>query len=132
MATKNSSKIKVLMIEDDQDMAILYYHRFQRESELELIIASDGHTGIKIAHHQNPDLTLLDLILPDLPGWEVLKRLKQDPDTISIPVIILSNLYKTELVEKGLKLGAEEDWSKTEMMPTNVVQSLKKRLGLLC
>src|SRR3989338_8008593 len=97
--------ITILVIEDD---------KFLRELMLQKLIkdgfnvqgAVDGEEGIKMVKELKPSIVLLDLILPGIDGFEVLSKIKGDPITASIPVIILSNLGQKEDVERGLKLGA--------------------------
>jgi PleD family two-component response regulator len=99
---KNEKKILVI---DDEKMNILSLAHILK-SKYNLIVAADGKNGLEVAKKHIPDLILLDIIMPDLSGFEVIKKLKEDSDTKNIPVIFLSGLANTEDIDKGMELGA--------------------------
>ena len=80
---------QVLVIDDEKDSRVLMAHYLQ-EIGCRVITAEDGQKGIEAAGKYKPDLITLDLVMPDLSGWEVLKRLKADPEVRHIPVVIVS------------------------------------------
>lgn len=95
----------VLIIEDEKiDVKILTEKLV--DNEYSVAVALGGRTGLELAICALPDLIVLDLILPVMHGFEVLERLKQNPDTKNIPVLILSNLGQDAEIKKGKKLGA--------------------------
>lgn len=96
---------KILFIEDE---AVLQktFSDFLQKSGYQIISALDGEIGLRRAQEIGPDLIFLDLVLPKLHGFEVLKKLKENPKTKDIPVIILTNLENAEEVDKALDLGA--------------------------
>jgi len=120
-------KKKILLIEDEQTLIKALEMIFKRE-EWELKIAIDGEGGLKMAFEEKPDLILLDIILPKMNGFEVLKQLKRDKKTKDIPVLILSNLGDEEDIRKGLKLGAKDYLIKTDY---KIEELTKKVKGLL-
>lgn len=77
-----------------------------REAGFEVLSALDGEIGFRLAKDKNPDLILLDLVLPKANGFEVLKELKETQETSHIPVIVLTNLEALEDIQKALSLGA--------------------------
>ena len=77
----------------------------------------------------NPDLILLDIILPKKDGFEVLKALKSDASLKKIPVILLTNLSQKDEVQKGLDLGANDYLIKAHFMPSEVVKKIKRTIG---
>jgi len=81
------------------------------------------------AKEELPQLILLDLILPGIDGFEVLKQIKEDSQINKIPVIILSNLGQQEEVEKGLKLGAADYLVKAHFTPDEIIGKIKEVLG---
>jgi CheY-like chemotaxis protein len=118
--------VKILLVEDSGII------RRENESALrkagyEVINAADGEAALQQARDQRPDLILLDLILPKLSGPEVLQRLKCDPDTEKIPVVVLSSLSEKNR-EKLVALGAEDYLEKGEMMPARGINLLSKTL----
>jgi len=83
---------------------------------------------LKKIKEEKPDLILLDLILPGIDGFEVLTKMKEDPELSKIPVIILSNLGQKEDVERGLKLGASDYLIKAHFTPGEIIEKIKNIL----
>ena len=124
----SEGKIKVLLIEDDPDQIVLYQTKFNLEG-LETVIAKNGAEGIVRAKQDKPQVILLDIVMQDMDGIEVLKRLKQDSATKDIPVLLFTNLTTKELVEKGKELGAAAYMVKTEFTPRQVTEKVKQIAG---
>lgn len=119
---------KILLIEDDPLMQTLYQNTFELEG-VNLTIAPDGMSGIELAKKEKPSLILLDLLMPKMSGYDVLKVLKEDAETKNISVIVLSNMLDTtENVEKVRGLGAEEYWVKSNFTSEDIVEKVKKYL----
>ncbi len=118
---------KILIIEDDKFLRELISKKLV-DKGYEIIKAVDGAEGVEKTKKGNPDLILLDLILPKMNGFEVLSEIKDDPATSSIPVIILSNLGQKEDVEKGLKLGAIDFLIKAHFTPIEIIEKIQKIL----
>ena len=91
--------------------------------------ALDGEIGLRLAKTKKPDLILLDLILPKINGFDVLKQLKEDPDTKEIPVIVLTNLEGMQDIEKVIGLGATTYLIKANYSLVEVMEKIKKALG---
>lgn len=115
---------KILIVEDDKFLRELISRKLQREG-FEISEAVDGEEGERKIKEEKPDLVLLDLILPGMDGFEVLSRVKQDPEVAHIPVIILSNLGQKEEIEKGLKLGAIDYLVKAHFTPAEIIEKIK-------
>ena len=94
-----------------------------------MVSALDGEIGLNLAKMKKPDLILLDLILPKLNGFEVLKKLKEDSETNDIPVIVLTNLEGMEDIDKVLELGATTYLVKASYTLEEVLEKIKKALG---
>lgn len=121
-------KTKILLVEDDSFLLGLYATKFELDG-FKVMMAEDGEKAIRVALKERPDIILLDIILPKLSGFEVLKRLKQEPTTAKIPVILLTNLSQRNEIEQGLKMGAEDYLIKAHFMPSEVVEKIKKVLN---
>jgi DNA-binding response OmpR family regulator len=119
---------KILIIEDDKFLRELISRKLIKEG-YEIEEAIDGEEGIKKVPETMPDLILLDLILPGIDGFDVLTRIKEDPKTSLIPVVILSNLGQKDEVEKGLKLGAVDFLIKAHFTPEEIVEKIKTVLA---
>lgn len=118
---------KILIVEDDKFLRELIKRKLIAE-KFEVTEATDGEEAIKKAKEESPDLILLDLILPNIDGFEVLMNVKEDEKTKNIPVIILSNLGQQEEIEKGLKLGAVDYMVKAHFTPGEIIEKLKNVL----
>jgi len=110
----------ILIIEDDSFLRDLLKKKL-KSFGFGVLEAVDGDKGLKKVKEEKPDLILLDLLLPTTDGFEVLSKIKQDPTTSSIPVIILSNLGQKEDVDKGLSLGAMDYLIKAQSTPGDIV-----------
>lgn len=117
----------ILVVEDDKFLRELITQKLAKEG-YEVVEATDGEDGIKKIKETKPALVLLDLILPGIDGFEVLSKMKEDPDVSSTPVIILSNLGQREDVEKGLKLGAIDYLIKAHFTPGEIIEKIRKIL----
>ena len=123
----DNQDIKILLIEDDPFLLSMYSTKFELE-KFNVICASDGEEGLKMAKSSAPTIILLDILMPKMNGFEVLEGLKKDKLTRHIPVILLTNLNQKDDIEKGLALGADDYLIKAHFMPSEVVDKIKKVL----
>lgn len=128
MEQNTSEDEKILFIEDDRYLADLLSNYLQKHN-IKVEWAFDGEEGLNKAREIKPVLILLDLILPGIDGYEVLRRLKQDPALKDIPVIILSNLGQEDKIRLGLQLGAESFLVKANLDIDEILFKIKERLG---
>jgi len=123
--------VKILLVEDSRPI------RRENESALhkagyEVVCAEDGESALRLAREQKPDLVLLDMILPKMSGPEVLRRLKTEPETAAIPVVVVSSLSERNR-QKLIEEGAEDYLEKKEIMPKQGVNLLPKLLeNIIC
>jgi len=116
---------KILLVEDDSLMVKMYNLKFTHDG-FEVDTAEDGEEAIQKIKN-TPDVVVLDIMLPKMSGTEVLEKIKADPKTKNIPVIVLTNLNAAEEdVQKAKKLGAKEVMMKTEITPQEVVDKIRK------
>lgn len=115
---------KILLIDDDQSLADIFKTVLEKAG-FEVITANDGKTGLEKANSEAPNLILLDQILPDAKGTEILKNIKTSA-LKDIPVAILSNFGQSELIEEALNLGAVEYLLKYQIAPEDLVNKVKK------
>jgi DNA-binding response OmpR family regulator len=120
-------KLKILLVEDDSFLLGMYATKFELEG-FKVLTAEDGEKAVRLVMKELPDVILLDIILPKLNGFEVLKQLKQEATTSKIPVILLTNLGQKDEIEQGWKMGAEDYLIKAHFMPSEVVEKIKKVL----
>lgn len=117
----------VLVVEDDQFLRDLIVKKLNEEG-LKTLQAIDGEEGLRMTHEKKPAIVLLDLILPGIDGFEVLKQIKADAVLSKIPVVILSNLGQKDDIDRGLKLGAADYLIKAHFTPGEIVQKVKEIL----
>lgn len=125
---KKHSK-KILIVEDDQLLLDLCCKKLQKEG-FDIDIAIEGNTALEKIFSNKPDLILLDLVLPGIDGFEILKKIKENSDNTikKIPVIILSNLGQESDIEKGKKLGATDYLIKASVTMDEIVKKVKDLL----
>jgi len=121
-------KTKVLIIEDEEMLVNMYISKFTKEG-YEAEKAENGKIGLEQAKNIKPDIILLDIMMPEIDGFMVLKNLKEDVDTKDIPVIMLTNLGQEEDIEKGKRLGAIDYLVKANLTPGQVVAKVKEVLN---
>lgn len=122
-------KNTILLVEDDQMLAEMYQEKLNLE-DYKVMIAENGVEAIKLADKQ-PDLILLDIMMPEMNGFEVLKKVKENMKTKNIPVIVLTNLG-SESADKdkdlAMSLGAESYLVKSYHTPDEVITKVKSIL----
>jgi len=122
-------KKKILIIEDDSILQKAL-QEFLIAEGFETLSALDGEEGVKIGKEKKPDLILLDIILPKMDGYEVLKAMKSDESTKNIPIILLTNLGSLNDVEKALDLGATTYLIKADYKLEEVAKKIKEVLNI--
>ena len=123
-----TQKKKVLYIEDEPFFASTISNQLS-EAGYDVQTAVDGESGLELAQKDIPDLVLLDITLPKMDGKEVLRRLKDDEKTKSIPVIILSNLSALEDEREAAALGAQAFFVKALSLPSEIVDVVRVQLS---
>lgn len=122
-----NNEIKILLIEDDPFLLNMYAAKFELEN-FNIIIADNGEKGLALAIKESPDVILLDIMLPNMDGFEVLQRIKSDSRLSKITVILLTNLSQKDDVDKGLNMRAEDYLIKAHFTPSEVVEKVKRVL----
>jgi len=118
---------KIIIIEDEKILLDLLKDKLVKEG-YEVIVALDGQTGLAKIKQEKPDLILLDMVMPKMGGFEVMRELNKDENLAKIPVIIISNSGQPVELEKAKKLGAKDWLIKTEFDPKEVVNKVNKQL----
>ena len=118
---------KILIVEDDEFLRSLNAKRLEGEG-FEIDVAVDGNEALKKIQETKPDLIFLDLLLPNIDGFEVLTKIKADDNLKNIPVIVFSNLGQPEDIEKAKKLGASDFMVKANFTLDDVIAKIKEVL----
>jgi len=117
----------ILLVEDDPFLVEIYNTKL-KEAGFSVIVANDGKEGLKKIKEKKPDLVLLDIVLPNINGWEFLKEVRRDDKLSDLKIIILSNLSQRDEINKGLELGAIKYLIKAHYTPSEVIEEIKKIL----
>lgn len=115
---------KILSVEDDKFLSSLVAKKLTAAG-YEMSHAAKGEEALKLVKEEKPSLVLLDILLPEMSGFEVLEKIKADPETKDIPVILFSNLGQKEDIDKGLKLGAEKFIVKATVVLDDIVNEIE-------
>ena len=121
--------MKVFFIDDDEDLITIFSTALVKEG-FEVAYSLTGNDGLTKVRTEKPDIILLDQVMPDMAGNDVLKTLKISEDTKNIPVILLSNFSQNELVKGALDQGAVDYLFKYQVEPKDVVAKVKEALKI--
>lgn len=117
--------IKLLIVEDDKFLRDLAVQKLSKEAFV-LFAAMDGEQGIAMAEKEFPNVILLDILLPGIDGFEVLRRIRLNPALATTSVAMLSNFGQREDIERALGLGADQFFIKANYTLDEIVQEVKK------
>lgn len=121
-----SDKGKILLVEDDP-MVVKMYQRKLTMDGFGVTLAFNGEEGLAALSKEIPDIVLLDVMMPKMNGFEMLKKVKADPIFKSIPVVLLTNLGdRAEDVQSGKDLGADDYWVKANMPLNELSERISK------
>ncbi len=121
-------KIRVLLIDDEEDFCRLVQLNLERTGGYEVGIVTDPRMGLKAALEYGPDLVLLDIMMPGMSGLEVLKKLKGNPKTLSIPVLMLTALTDAASKQQAVRLF-NEDYIEKPVDPAALRTRIEKALS---
>ena len=119
---------KILIIEDNQIVANVYRNKLAVEG-YQTEIALDGESGLKIMRTFQPDIMILDLMLPKMSGVDVIKEIRGEADFAKLPIIVFSNTYLTNLIQEAWKAGANKCLSKASCSPQEVLDIVRLTIG---
>ncbi|MBM3257957.1 MAG: response regulator [Candidatus Nealsonbacteria bacterium] len=119
---------KILFIEDESTLQKTLGEVLTNEG-YQVVSALDGELGLRTAKKEKPDLILLDLILPKMNGFDVLKNIKKDAEIKDIPIIVLTNLESMEDIQKALELGAATYLVKANYSLEEVLEKINKTIN---
>lgn len=119
---------RILIVEDDDFLLQMYAAKLELEN-FTVYTATTGPQGLKVSQKELPDLILLDLNLPEMDGFEVLRKLKTESTTKNIPILILTNYAQKENIDRCLDLGAEDYLIKAHFVPSEVIEKIKNILA---
>src|SRR5258708_18596785 len=126
----NGSINKLALIEDEEFIRDLYKRQLDL-ANLPTDAFANGQEGLRALQTGTYDLLLLDIMLPDTNGLEILKQIKQNPKINKLPVVLLTNLGQDVIIKEGFALGAEGYLIKSSLTPSQIVQEIKNIISRL-
>jgi len=118
---------KIMWVEDDQFINDIIARKFSA-TKCVFFHSSEGEEALRIINKEMPDIIMLDIVLSGMDGFEILRRIKNDPKIKHIPVIFLSNLGQASDIEKSKKLGAVRFLIKAAVTPNTIIDQIKEVL----
>jgi len=125
----STPKGTILLVEDEVPFRRVFQDALTYEG-YHVLVAGDGESGWQLAKSEKPDLILLDLVLPKLHGFEVLRNVRANATTKDTPVIIVTVLGEQEDIQKGLELGANDYMVKGSYSPSEILMRIRLELHL--
>lgn len=119
---------KILLVEDDPLLIDVYSTKL-KQSGFEVNVVENGEKALAAAEEQQPDLVLLDIVLPHIDGWDILHNLRASKKLKGVQIVILSNLGQKEEISKGLAMGAAKYLIKAHYTPSEIVQEIINLIG---
>ncbi len=119
--------MKVLLIDDDEDLMNIFTAALGKEG-FETAYALTGEKGLEKVAEFKPDIVILDQVLPDMSGNDILRSMKAREDTRHVPVILLSNFSQEELVKGAIDQGAIDYLFKYQVEPKDIIAKVKEAL----
>lgn len=118
---------KILLVEDDPFLVDIYITKLSKEG-FEVLVAQDGQEALNKLKEQKPDLMVLDIVLPQIDGWAILRKIREESRLKNLKVIVLSNLGQKADVERGRRFGVEKYLIKAHFTPSEVIEEIKKTI----
>ncbi len=119
---------KILVADDEEFIRQLVSATLRDDQRFDLLLAADGVEALELAQKEKPDIIFLDILMPKLDGFEVCRRLKSDPQTSAIRIIMLTALGSQADREKGEEVGADGYFTKP-FSPTALIQEVEEKLA---
>ena len=116
---------QIPLVEDDPFLRDIYSKKLEKAGFV-VVNVNNGEQALKVLKGAVFDLVLLDIVMPNIDGWEVLEKIKCPEAEVKTKVIVFSNLGQKSEVEKGLSLGADKYLIKSSYTPSEVVEEVKK------
>ena len=103
MVKAKNMKYKILVVDDEKDIVDILKYNLVKENEFDVLTASNGKDAIEIVESEKPDLILLDIMMPEINGFDVCKRLKTSHSTMNIPIIFLTSYYNDKILNQAME-----------------------------
>lgn len=128
MEENQSQQGTILIVDDDKTLREMY-ESYLQAAGYHVVTAQNGKDGLALAQEQKPNIILLDLMMPEMNGIEVLKHLKADEALKSIPVIVFTALIQDLEKQQSFEAGAADYVVKTELVPSGMLEKIKSLIS---
>lgn len=118
----------ILLVEDDPFLIDIYSQKFKK-SGFDIKVADNASKVFQFLEEKIPEIILLDIVLPQMDGWAILKKIRSNEAWNACQIIVFSNLGQKEEVEKGFSLGANRYLIKSQYTPLEVIKEVEKMLA---
>ena len=124
----NPNARKILIIEDDHLIASIYKNKFEKAG-YEVEVAYDGQTGFYRIHEIKPNAVLLDLMLPQMNGLDILKKIRAQKRFEKLPILVFTNAYLSEFAHEAAAAGANQVFNKATTTPQQILEAANTMLS---
>lgn len=121
--------MKTVLLVDDEQQAIDVFHAALTAAGYDIVVAQNAKTALDLTKNQSFDVVIADEMMPDMSGNDLIKALRADATTASIPIVILTNYNDDALVKEALAAGANDYILKYKMVPEDLAEKVKKLIG---
>ena len=121
------TKKTILVAEDDLLYASVYQNKLTKEG-FDVVVVGNGKEAVKKASELKPSLILMDLIMPEMDGFTALEKIKGDPETKNLKILVMSNLGQDSDIQRAKELGAEEYFIKANISIQELIEKIKSYL----
>lgn len=128
MSSNANTKQVVLIVDDDEFLLEMYALKFKEEGFV-VEVAQSGREAIEKSESAHPDVILLDIVLPEMDGFAVLQKMREDKKSGMPLIVMLTNLSQKDDAERGMRLGADDYVVKAHYTPSEVVEKVRKLLA---
>lgn len=125
----DQTKKKILIIDDDLSLSQIFADKLTASS-FSVLVAKDGQSGLRLAFSEHPDLIFLDIIMPEMDGFEVLQFIRDNDWGKTVPVFMLTNLDQTEKISEAMSHNVSGYFTKGSVELEEIVRVAKSTLGL--
>lgn len=129
LSLMDQTKKKILIIDDDLSLSQIFADKLTA-SNFSVLVAKDGQSGLRLAFSECPDLIFLDIIMPEMSGFEVLKTIRDNDWGKTVPVFMLTNLDQTEKISEAMSSNVSGYFVKGSVELEEIVRVAKSILGL--
>ncbi len=120
-------EISIVLVEDSMTTRLFYRHAIEKAG-FKVIEAEDGNTALEVINKEYPDIVILDMMLPDISGLQILKQIRNEPLTKNIPVLALTAVREIKQVQEVLQAGANHYCVKGNITPEKLIEMIYKLL----